>query len=166
MSGTAELELRIAISRAVFINGELVATQQRLIAPAFALLATGALSTDSPGLPRQNNSLAPIASSNSVPNVAQTVGGSAAAPVNIGPGATTDTDQIRALVVQNGPGNFAIPDAANLRSQTIATVLQNTLDNQSIRTLTTLDASSSALGAFRQTLMRGAVSEATTDFLH
>ena len=49
-------------------------------------------------------------------------------------------DELRALIVQNGVGN-SVPNAADLRATTMATVIQNTRDNQTIRTVTTLNVS-------------------------
>jgi hypothetical protein len=49
-------------------------------------------------------------------------------------------DQLKALVVQNGAGN-SVPNAAELRAATMATVIQNTLDNQTIRALTIFNVS-------------------------
>ena len=47
-----------------------------------------------------------------------------------------------ALVVQNGPGNISvIPTAQNLQAATNALVIQNTLNNQTISAMTTLNVS-------------------------
>jgi hypothetical protein len=47
-----------------------------------------------------------------------------------------------ALVVQNGPGNISvIPTAQNLQAATNALVIQNTLNNQTITAMTTLNIS-------------------------
>ncbi len=74
--------------------------------------------------------------------------------------------QLRALVIQDGRGNVVTPSAADIRASTMATVLQNTLDNQTIRTLTTLTASSNALSTFRDSVIREAVGQATTDLVY
>lgn len=65
-------------------------------------------------------------------------------------------DQARALmaatgafnVIQNGPANSF--DVASLDHATAATVIQNSLDNQDIRSLTTIDASVNSLNTFRE----------------
>jgi len=49
-------------------------------------------------------------------------------------------DELRALIVQNGAGN-SVPNASDLRAATMATVIQNTQDNQTIRTVTTVNVS-------------------------
>lgn len=51
-------------------------------------------------------------------------------------------------VVQNGPGNSF--DVSALDHATAATVIQNSLDNQDIRSLTTIDASVNNLNTFRE----------------
>ncbi len=51
-------------------------------------------------------------------------------------------------VVQNGPGNSF--DVSALDQAIAATVIQNSLDNQNIRSLTTIDASVNNLNTFRE----------------
>ncbi|WP_432261548.1 flagellin [Cupriavidus sp. TMH.W2] len=60
-------------------------------------------------------------------------------------------------VIQNGPGNAASVGAL---AGTPATVIQNTLNNQSIRSLMTIDASVNTLQAFRSQLANTALNNA------
>jgi len=50
-------------------------------------------------------------------------------------------DELRGLVVQNGLGNIVLPSAADLTAGTIGTVIQNTINNQTIRALTVINVS-------------------------
>ncbi|SOZ37949.1 hypothetical protein [Cupriavidus neocaledonicus] len=60
-------------------------------------------------------------------------------------------------VIQNGPGNAA---AVGALAATPVTVIQNTLNNQSIRSLMTIDASVNTLQAFRSQLANTALNNA------
>ncbi|WP_316149636.1 hypothetical protein [Cupriavidus sp. BIC8F] len=60
-------------------------------------------------------------------------------------------------VVQNGPGNSA---AVGTLAGAPATVIQNTLDNQSFRILTTIDAGVNTLQAFRSQLANATLNSA------
>ncbi|NUT13087.1 MAG: flagellin, partial [Cupriavidus sp.] len=60
-------------------------------------------------------------------------------------------------VIQNGPGNAASVGAL---AGTPVTVIQNTLNNQSIRSLMTIDASVNTLQAFRSQLANTALNNA------
>jgi hypothetical protein len=46
---------------------------------------------------------------------------------------------IRPLVVQIGPGNAVMPSATDIRDATTATLIQNTLNNQTIRSTTLMN---------------------------
>lgn len=48
-------------------------------------------------------------------------------------------DELRGLVVQNGPGNIVVPNAADLKNALPGIVIQNTLNNQTIRALTMIN---------------------------
>jgi hypothetical protein len=62
--------------------------------------------------------------------------------VPITPGSVVNAGAAGALVVQNGPGNISvIPTAQNLQAATNALVIQNTLNNQTISAMTTLNIS-------------------------
>jgi hypothetical protein len=50
-------------------------------------------------------------------------------------------DELRGLVVQNGLGNIVLPSAAELSAGMTGTVIQNTLNNQTIRALTVINVS-------------------------
>ena len=49
-------------------------------------------------------------------------------------------DRLRAVIVQNGTGNIVMPSAANIASN-VATIIQNTADNQAIRAVTEMNVS-------------------------
>lgn len=48
---------------------------------------------------------------------------------------------IRTLTIQNGPGNVVVPSAADIRAATNATIIQNTLNGQTIQSMTQLNIS-------------------------
>ena len=48
-------------------------------------------------------------------------------------------DELRGLIVQNGPGNIVVPSAADLKNSLPGIVIQNTLNNQTIRALTMIN---------------------------
>lgn len=215
MSGSSELELRIGISRAVFINDQLVAVTQDLVLPTLQQLRDGtyvpsatmlgtvsassqpaqtrpapqsAAVGDGSGAPVSaggtqpgGTSAAPLAAGTPpAPGGTVAAAGSASraaavgepssvqvngAPVNPGTPAVVNADELRTLVIQNGPGNVVTPSAADIRASAMATVLQNSLDSQTIRTMTTLTATTNALSAFREAAIREAIGQATTDLL-
>ena len=49
-------------------------------------------------------------------------------------------NSLRAVIVQNGTGNIVMPSAANIASN-VATIIQNTADNQAIRAVTEMNVS-------------------------
>ena len=64
----------------------------------------------------------------------------------------------RALIVQNGPGNTIAPDALN--NTAWSTTLQNTLNNQSLRNQTVIEASTNALGLLKSLNLQASINEA------
>ncbi len=56
-------------------------------------------------------------------------------------------DALRGLIVQNGPGNVALPSAADLRAGLMGIVVQNSLSDQTIRALTVLNVAVSVTDA-------------------
>jgi hypothetical protein len=68
------------------------------------------------------------------------------------------------VTVQNGPGNTVEPsnavDQASLGNATAATIIQNTLNNQTISSLTTLNVAVNTINAFRATGMQQALQAA------
>lgn len=65
-----------------------------------------------------------------------------------------------ALVVQNGPGNQA-PIASAFNGGAMPTIVQNTLDNQKLSTLTIINASANSLSVLRSLRMGEMMSRAT-----
>jgi hypothetical protein len=65
----------------------------------------------------------------------------------------------RGIIVQNGPGNVA-PDIASFGVGAMPIVVQNTLDNQKLKTQTTIDASGNSLGVMRTLRINEALSRA------
>ncbi len=63
-------------------------------------------------------------------------------------------------VIQNGPGNQF--QASGLSASTLATVVQNSLDNQKIQTVTTISATVNSLEMMRGARMQNSVQEALT----
>jgi hypothetical protein len=90
--------------------------------------------------------------------------------VNIPDLAHVTTQQAMALAsalstvdVQNGPGNTF--DPSSLGNTTAATVIQNTLNNQTIRNMTTLNVTVNTLNAFRDTGLQQALQAAQVQAL-
>ncbi|MFM1909076.1 MAG: hypothetical protein RLZZ591_2753 [Pseudomonadota bacterium] len=69
----------------------------------------------------------------------------------------------RALIVQNGPGNTIAPDA--LSKTAWSTTLQNTLNNQSLRNQTVIEASTNALGLLKSLNLQASINEAIASAL-
>ncbi|MBE1159735.1 hypothetical protein [Dyella acidiphila] len=90
--------------------------------------------------------------------------------VNIPDLAHVTTQQAAALAsalstvnVQNGPGNSF--DPSTMGNATATTVIQNTLNNQTIRNLTTLNVAVNTLNAFRDQAMQQALQAAQVQAL-
>jgi hypothetical protein len=126
-TGRGRLRVDIGITREVHINGNLVARSQ------LNLPDLGQMMSDSRH-GRMNT-----------PTVTTTVGGhgngtSGPLLVNGAPVTTTPVTLTEGgLIVQNGPGNIA-PTLAQIGGAAIPTIVQNTLDNQKISTLTLVNA--------------------------
>jgi hypothetical protein len=94
----------------------------------------------------------------SAPAAGTGAAGSSSLPTTV---ASTATGQVVTNgllnVIQNGPGNAATVGAL---AGTPTTVIQNTLNNQSIRSLMTIDASVNTLQAFRSQLANTALNNA------
>lgn len=69
----------------------------------------------------------------------------------------------RALIVQNGPGNATAPDA--LSKTAWSTTVQNTLNNQSLRNQTVIEASTNALGLLKGMNLQASINEAIASAL-
>jgi hypothetical protein len=66
---------------------------------------------------------------------------------------------IRSLTIQNGPGNIAFPNAADIRNATMTTVIQNTLDGQTIRAATLMNVSLGLTKAMTASALQNAISQ-------
>jgi hypothetical protein len=69
----------------------------------------------------------------------------------------------RALVVQNGAGNVIAPNA--LSNSAWSTTIQNTLNNQSLRNETVIQASTNALGLLKSLNLQASINEAIASAL-
>jgi hypothetical protein len=78
-------------------------------------------------------------------------------PVTNGPVVLNDGG---ALIVQNGPNNHA-PSLSDFGTQSIPTIVQNTLDNQSLSTLTLINARLNSLALHSQMRIADMMSRAT-----
>lgn len=91
--------------------------------------------------------------------------------VNIPDVGRMTAEQARALaaatsvvnMVQNGPGNTF--DPTTLNHAAAATVIQNSLDNQDIRSLTTINAAVNSLGTFNDRNLQGSLQAALINSL-
>ena len=172
MGANSALQFTFGITQVVYVNNEMVALTQLLLPSVNQALGAGTpsasqLQTLNSALPSGQATLPPSSAS-----AAPTVGaGASAAPgapavfVNGVQATRTNpvvvnvptADQLRALVVQIGAGN-SVPNAAELRAATMATVIQNTQDNQTIRTVTTFNVSVAVSAAMRSRDIANAVS--------
>lgn len=66
----------------------------------------------------------------------------------------------QAQVVQNGPGNTVEPAAATVP---LATYIQNTLNDQTLRNQTVIEATSSGLGVLRHLNLQATINQAIAD---
>ena len=87
-----------------------------------------------------------------VADLAAISGGKAGASFSGGPG-----------LLQNGPGNTI--DSGTLAASSLATVIQNSLDGQNIRSVTTLNATVNSLGIVKSIDLQHSVRGALTDAL-
>lgn len=201
------LEIAIGITRAVAINGQLVAVSQLVLPDAAqiaaaaraqaeaAIAASGVTSaqttlsaggtqsaTAGTGAQASANAAA-VASSAGVASASQRTAGGTSAPASpntaqgqnagvsspgstggelvltlpkvtingiaVTNGAPVAIGQSQAIVVQNGPGNVANMSAA-LMGSSLPTVIQNTLNGQSISSATLINITSNSLSALRQ----------------
>ncbi len=169
----AGLQVSFGIERAVFINGALVvstslsipdvsritADQATRLAAALGVAATAGAAAGT----AVSNALAanPVTGSNgggssgsssSSSGASASVAGGPGAPMislpaaAIAAGAAAVTTNGVLNLIQNGPGNTA---AAGMLAATPATIIQNTLNNQSIQSLVTINAGVNTLQAFR-----------------
>ncbi|MGM3275334.1 hypothetical protein [Ralstonia sp. 24A2] len=111
----AGLRISFGIDRAVYINGDLVAS----------------VSVNIPDIARMTT-----AQAQQLANVVNTVN-----------------------VVQNGPNNVAPPDIA-AGASAAATVIQNSLNNQTLQAITTINAAVNSLPQFRQLSLNNALQSA------
>ncbi|WP_020207111.1 hypothetical protein, partial [Cupriavidus sp. WS] len=168
----SNLQVSFGIQRAVYINGDLVVATSltipnlsRITADQATRLAAALGVATGAGAAAVNNALASHpatagnggngSSSSGGNGGSGSAGGSAgaagtamtslpAAMVSAG-AATVTTNGVMSLI-QNGPGNSA---AASALAGSPATVIQNTLNNQSIQNLVTINAGVNTLQAFR-----------------
>jgi hypothetical protein len=161
-TGTAPAALTQGASTAGF-NGSQNAAQTLATAPpttgfngtpsgpnaASVQPASGAVSAS--GSSVSTASIAPATPTVSVNGTAVTPGN----PVINVPTATG----IRTVVIQNGPGNIALPSAADIRNGTMATVIQNTVDGQTIRAATLMNVSLGLSKAMTAMALQRAVSQ-------
>lgn len=70
--------------------------------------------------------------------------------------------QLDSVLIQNGTGNLVTPDTMNNLSQNVATIIQNTLDNQALSAQTIVDVSLQNVGQITQGI---AASQAVSDSL-
>jgi hypothetical protein len=64
---------------------------------------------------------------------------------------------LRTLVIQNGPGNFSVPSAADIRAGMMGTLIQSTLDGQKIRSETEMNVTLGLSRAMRASSIRDSV---------
>lgn len=126
-----QVMLALSLERVTYINGVLV-TSMKISLPDLASLGTNGIS---PGaISVQTNPVAPSS--------AASPAGVSTTQVNAMPPGSMTPQQINTpgqtiTVIQNGAGNtFALPQSLD----SLTTVIQNTMDNQIIRNMTTINA--------------------------
>ncbi|MGY2490696.1 flagellin [Cupriavidus sp. CP313] len=165
---TGGLQVSFGIERAVYVNGALVVATSITIPDVARITtdqATKLAATLGPAILANTQ-----AGSNGTSSSASSTGASASASGT--PGAAgasglpatvvaTPTGQVVTngllAVIQNGPGNAA---AVGNMAGTPMTVIQNTLNDQSIRSLMTIDASVNTLQAFRSQVANATLNNA------
>ena len=126
------LNLSFSLEKVTFINGTLVATTHLTIP---SLNSLGNAQTLADNITQQ----AIVAS-------LQNAAGSSYNPIT---------------AVQNGPNNtFTLPDGINLSNTTLTTIVQNTLDNQVISTMTILNATLNSLSLVRALAISSSLNQA------
>ncbi|EYS93690.1 flagellin [Cupriavidus sp. SK-4] len=171
------LQVSFGIERAVYINGALVvatsinipdvsritadqaARLASTLGPAIVAstnaavanaLAANPVTAGADGASATSAANGASASSTGASGASSGASGAAGLPVTVANSATGQVVTNGLLnVIQNGPGNAA---AVGSLAGTPTTVIQNTLNNQSIRSLMTIDASVNTLQAFRSQL--------------
>jgi len=74
-------------------------------------------------------------------------------------------DELRGLVVQNGLGNIVLPSAADLSAGAVGTVIQNTINDQTIRALTVINVSVAVQGALSVSRIQESVRQSIANSL-
>jgi hypothetical protein len=118
------ISFTIGIERAVYINGNLVATNVLNIKDLQSTVGRASMASPLPA------------------NAATTVAGSQNGTANnVAPQVSQNSQQISSGslgVIQNGPGNYV---ASQVSQNPAATIIQNSLNNQTIQNVTTINAS-------------------------
>jgi hypothetical protein len=147
-TGRGRLRVDIGITREVHINGNLVARSE-LSLPDLGQMMMNA---------RQGRANAPT--------ITTTVGGhgnNPGAPLRVNGAPVTSTPVTlneSGLIVQNGHGNFA-PTLSQIGGVAIPTIVQNTLDNQTISTLTHVNARLNSMALWNSMRLGDAMNSAT-----
>jgi len=126
-------------------------------------LATASSTTGFNGTPTRPNAAVTAQGSSATASIAPpaptvSVNGTAVTPANPVINIPTDTG-VRTVIIQNGPGNIALPSAADIRNATMATVIQNTIDGQTIRAATLMNVSLGLSKAMTAMALQRAVSQ-------
>lgn len=175
----AAMHLSFGIAQAVMVNDQLVAVTQFTLPDAGAVIAS--FSTHSVDMTALASALRTMNAA--LPDATLASGGAAgAAPAQaaaetglrvngraIAPGspalALAGAEELRGLLVQNGPGNLAQAGSAPLALPPGATVIQNSLSNQTIRALTLLNVSASVHGALSAARIQESVRQTIAESL-
>lgn len=145
------LDISIGITRAVAVNGQLVALSQLVLPDASQIVAAARGKADA-ALASSNadvaKAIAAATGGIGTPRVSGTTPPqSVAAPASTGLG-DASLPATNAVIVQNGAGNVTIlSGSSNL--PVLPTIIQNTLNDQVISSATLLNINTSSLSAFR-----------------
>jgi len=172
------MRVSFGIARAVTVNGELVAVTQFTLPDVGAVIASfSARNVDLSALAsalQAMNAAVPAADARLAAGPAQGASraadpGDASLRVN-GQSVTAGAPAVlsaglRGLLVQNGPGNVVAPAGGQLSLPIGVTLIQNTLNNQTIRALTLLNVSASVQGALSAARIQESVRQTIADSL-
>lgn len=172
------LLVSFGISRAVFINGQLITstlfqigdlsklTTAQAAALGQQILAQPQIVQNGLGNPQNSGSstvptaLGQQVSTQQQPVVQNGLGNTPNPGVVTVPASPLQQGSTQTLVVQNGPGNTLDPGALTLP---LATLIQNTLSNQIIRNQTVIQATSNAQGLVKNMNLQATINQAIAD---
>ncbi|MDD5330835.1 MAG: hypothetical protein PHX38_12605 [Sulfuricella sp.] len=165
------LQLSFAIERVTYINGALVAVTTLTLPSMQDIAGLQSISVDS----LLGNSAAtstPTSGSGNPPATATSDDGATTATTAASAGSTGSAPSATSAanlvtLIQNGPNNsFTLPNGLNLTSAALTTIIQNTLDNQTISSSTIINATLTSQALARSMAMTFTINQALIKAIH